>query len=69
MTAYRGTLDKINGARDKTESAITKIKALMTKVEGDTHRVEGAIRSKCSYMRQLIDTKEKELIQTVHIQK
>lgn len=69
MQAYRTTLDKINGARDKTESAIGKIKSLMTKVEGDTHKVESTIRGKCSQIRMIIDAKEKELIQTVHLQK
>lgn len=62
MSAYRSTLDKINGARDKTESGITKIKSLMTKAEGDTHRVEATIRSKCTQIRQIVDAKEKELI-------
>jgi len=69
MNQYRNTLDKINGARDKTEYNIDRIKTLMTRAEGDTQKVEAIVRSRCQQIRQLIDQKEKELIQGVHMQK
>ncbi len=67
MNQYKNTLDRINGARDKTETNIARIKTLMTKADGDTQRIEGIVRGRCQGMRQLIDQKEKELIQGVHM--
>ena len=69
MSQYKNTLDKINGTRDKTDFNITRIKSLMTKAEADTQKVEATIRGRCQLARQLIDSKEKEMITSVHLQK
>ena len=69
MSQYKNTLDKIIGTRDKTDFNITRIKSLMTKAEADTQKVEATIRGRCQLARQLIDSKEKEMIASVHLQK
>lgn len=69
MSAYRNTLDKINLDRDKTDAGINRIKVLMAKAETDTQAVERLLRGKGSQLRQLVEAKEKELIQQLHLQK
>jgi hypothetical protein len=69
VNSFRNTLEKINVCRSNTENQILGIKSMMGKVETDSHKVESMIRAKTSQIKYLLESKEKELIGQLHIQK
>ena len=39
----------------------------MHSAETDAHKVENTVRAKCQHLKYLLEVKEKELIQAVHM--